>query len=261
MVDLSRVFKVFATSVAVFIFVSASALAQDSTVNTNQPQAETPPPNLLDQAKEGAKKAGESISAVLKEGPARRAEADYFALLNYSPIDFLLPGKYGFTLGAVKNADKTWEFEYLRGSISVPFIVEDLGKMTDERMSLIGRSYFGSNSFNLSYGLSYFAFSMHLGDKLLNRVTGGSYPSIDLIEVNSLGFNAAIGNRWALNKNISFGIDWISWAQPLLITKKQNSFLDYASNQDDRDSVDKATKIIAYFPRIAFLKLQLGVLF
>ena len=150
--------------------------------------------------------------------------ADYFALANYSPIDLLIPSKYGFTLGYINNADKTWEFEYLRGSISVPFIIEDLGKMTDERFSVIGRSYFGSNSFNFSYGISYFDFSLHLGDKLLSRVTGGNYPSIDLVEVQSVGFNLAIGNRWSLNRNVTFGIDWISWAQPVYVLNQKSTF-------------------------------------
>jgi hypothetical protein len=93
----------------------------------------------------------------------------------------------GFSLGLNNDGDKTWELEYLRGSISVPFIIEDLGKMTDERISIIGRSYFGGNSFNLSYGVSYFNFSLHLGDKLLGGLTGGAYPSIDLVEIKAYG--------------------------------------------------------------------------
>jgi hypothetical protein len=186
---------------------------------------------------------------------------DYFALANYSPVDLLVPSKFGFTLGYADDPEKTWEFEYLRGSISVPFIIEDLGKMTDERFSVIKRSYSEGSSFNLSYGLSYFDFSFHLGDRLLNRVTGGNYPWIDLVQVQSLGFNLALGNRWLVKKNMIFGVDWISWAQPVLVTNKKSAFLDNASNQQDKDDVDKAMKLISYFPRLAFLKLQVGISF
>ncbi len=35
----------------------------------------------------------------------------------YSPVDLLVPSKYGFNLGYVKSADTTWEFEFLRGTI------------------------------------------------------------------------------------------------------------------------------------------------
>src|SRR5690606_30674611 len=143
---------------------------------------------------------------------------------NYSPLDLLIPSKYGGTIGYTQNADTSWEFEYLKGSVSVPFLVDDLGKMTDERFSIIRRSYLGSNSFNISYGLTYFDFSMHLGNKLLDRVTGGGYPAIDLVEVQSLGLNLGIGNRWIFNKNITFGVDWISWAQPFYVMKKKSAF-------------------------------------
>jgi hypothetical protein len=215
----------------------------------------------LDQAGQTAKDKVEQVSKNLAETRENRATSDYFAYLNYSPLDLLIPSKMGFTLGYSQSTDKTWEFEYLRGSLSVPFVVEDLGKMTDERFSLIKRSYYGGNSFNFSYGVTYFDFSLHLGDQLLNRVTGGTYPSIDLVELQSLGFNIGIGNRWAVNQNFTFGVDWVSWAQPVFITSKKSAFLDYANNQQDKDDVDKGVKLISYFPRFAFLKLQLGILF
>lgn len=257
--------RYFLVSLSIVIF-SISLSAQSSEVNTKKKEQpvehqDKTDQSVLDKAGQIAKDSTEQVTKTLAETRVRREQANYFALANYSPIDLLIPSKYGLTMGYIKSADKTWELEYLRGSISVPFIVEDLGKMTDERFSLIGRSYFGGNSFNFSYGLSYFDFSLHLGDKLLNRVTGGTYPSIDLVELQSLGFNLAIGNRWSFNRNVTFGIDWISWAQPVYAINKKSAFLDYASNQQDKDDVDKAIKLISYFPRFAFLKLQLGILF
>lgn len=115
---------------------------------------------------------GKKVAEVLAETRQRREKSNYFVLGNYSFLDLLIPGKYGLTLGYIKSADQTWEVEYLRGTISVPFFVKDLGSMTDERLALIGRSYMGGNSFNFSYSLSYFDFSLHIGDKLLNRVSG-----------------------------------------------------------------------------------------
>ena len=188
-------------------------------------------------------------------------KTDYFILGNYSLMDLLIPSKIGLSIGVVKSADVTWEIEYLKGSLSVPFVVEDLGKMEDEKISLIRRSYFGGNSFNFSYGLTYFDFSLHLGDKLLNRISGGNYPSLDLVRVQSAGFNLGIGNRWTFKKDITLGVDWISWSQPIFITKNNSSYLDYATNPEDRDRVDKAMKIISHFPRLAFLKFQFGVSF
>jgi len=200
-------------------------------------------------------------SSNFTEAKTQRDKANYFVLVSYSPVDMLIPSKGGITVGLNRNADRTWELEYLRGSISVPFAVEDLGKMSDERISIISRSYFGNNSFNFSYGLSYLDFSLHLGDKLLNRVTGGSYPSLDLVKIQSLGFNVAIGNRWIFKHDITMGIDWITWTQPVHVTKKESAFLDYASNENDKDDVGNVIGLISYMPRFALLKLQLGILF
>ena len=190
-----------------------------------------------------------------------RADSEYLFLLNYSPVDLIIPSKMGLTLGLISDVDQTWELEYLKGSIAVPFIVEDLGKMTDERISLVGRKYFGSNSFNMSYGLSYYNFSIHLGDDFLNRISGGSYPSIDLIEVQSLGAHIGIGNRWTFDHNITFGVDWISWSQPLTVISEKNDYKKYATDPDDLDDVEKAIDVISAFPRFSLFKLQFGLLF
>ncbi|MDZ4677453.1 MAG: hypothetical protein SGI74_08080 [Oligoflexia bacterium] len=218
-------------------------------------------PTIADKATKDIKKTADEVLVVLGETRERRSQANYFALLNYSFLDLLIPGKYGLTIGLLRDLDKSWEFEYLRGTMSVPFLITDLVKMTDERFSIIGRSYFGSNSFNLNYGLTYFNFSLNLGDKLMSRVSGGAYPSMDLIAVQALGFNVGIGNRWTFKHNITLGIDWISWSQPVIITKRQAGFLDASSNQADKDAVENSIKYMAYFPRLLLLKLQLGILF
>lgn len=190
-----------------------------------------------------------------------RSLSKYYVIGTYSPLDIIIPNKYGATVGWAQNADKTWEIEYLQASVAAPFIIKDLGKMTDQRISLIGRNYLGSNSFNFNYGLTYFDFQLHLGDRLLNQLTGGNYPSVDLVQVQSLGFNIGIGNRWQLSKNITIGIDWITWSQPIYSLNKKSAYLDYATNQQDKDDVDTALKLITYFPRLTLLKLQLGYLF
>lgn len=216
---------------------------------------------ILDQTKKVAEDTANQLNETLNQTRLRREQADYFVFANYSPIDLLIPGKSGLSFGGIRDVDHSWEFEYLSGSISVPFLIKDLGKMTDKRFSYIKRSYFGGNSFNFNYGLSYFDFSLMLGDELLNRISGGTYPSLDLVEVQSLGFNIGIGNRWVFNKNISFGIDWLSWSQPIYTLKSKSVFLDYASNPDDKEDVENGLKTITYFPRLTILKLQLGILF
>lgn len=254
-------FRVSTAFFVICVLIHLECLAAENTDSNVPKQSETEGSAVVDKAKQTIKDTASQVDGALSVTKDKRQNGKIFFYGNYSPIDLLIPSKLGFTLGTVRNSDKTWEVEYLRGSLSVPFIVEDLGKMTDERISLIGRAYFGGNSFNLSYGLSYFIFSMHLGDKLLNGLTGGVYPSIDLVDIQSYGFNIGIGNRWIFKNNVTFGVDWISWAQPVAISNKKSAFLDYSTNQQNKDDVDKAIKTISYFPRFVIFKLQLGIIF
>lgn len=215
----------------------------------------------FDSAVETTKEVAEKVNSKMNETKSLRENTKYYLLGNYAILDLLIPTKYGVSAGVVEDVNKSWELEYLHGSLSVPFVIEDLGKVTDDRISIIGRSYFGNNSFNFNYGLSYFSFSLHLGDKLLSNLTGGAYPSLDLIEVNSVGFHIGIGNRWAINKSATFGIDWLEWSQPVIVTSKKTAYLDYATNQKDKDDVDNLIKIVSYFPRLTILKIQFGLLF
>ncbi len=225
-----------------------------------QAKAESSPQTVTEEGTGPAHEAPPKVGEVRNGTRVRRENTKAFLLLTYSPIDLLIPGKYGVTLGMNGEGDRTWEFEYLRGSLSAPFVLKDLGSMTDQRFSLIGRSYFGGNSFNISYGPSFFDFSLHVGNDLLNRASA-TYPSANLVHLQAVGFNLAFGNRWSFKHDITFGIDWISWAQPVFITKKDSAFLNTATNDNDRDNVETAMKLISYFPRFALFKLQLGMMF
>ncbi len=232
-----------------------------STVEPNLIPAEEKRSDFVEKATDIVEETTQKVSEAIEDTRTRRAATKYFVLGNYSPIDLIIPSKYGVTIGFIENEDKTWELEYLRKSINFPFILSDIGSMTEQRLSFIGRSYFGSNSFNISYGLSYFDFSMSLGDNFLGRSSIVSSPALDLVAVQAIGFNVAVGNRWTIEHNFTFGVDWISWAQPLFITKNESEFTKYVTNQKDKDDLDRAIKMISYFPRFALLKLQFGFLF
>lgn len=238
------------------VFSFSSPMSASETNLDNSPSKETP--LNIDAA---ASQDSTSSKPEPQTSKDFRSLSEYYVIGTYSPLDIIIPNKFGVTVGWTQNADKTWELEYLQASVAAPFIVKDLGKMTDQRISLIGRNYLGSNSFNFNYGLTYFDFQLHLGDRLLNQLTGGNYPSVDLVQVQSLGFNIGIGNRWQLSKNLTIGIDWITWSQPIYSLNNKSAYLDYATNQQDKDDVDTALKLITYFPRLTLLKLQLGYLF
>jgi hypothetical protein len=230
--------------------------------------APTPEPTPVEEKKNVFQKTGDAVGdaahsagQIIGGGLERRSNSNFIVLANYSPFDMIVTNKIGATAGWVQNGNTTYELEYLRGSISVPIVIQDLGAMTDQRISLIRRSFFGSNSFNVSYGISYFDFNIHLGEALLNRASAGNIPSIDAVTMQSMGANFAIGNRWSFTQNITFGVDWFSWAQPLVTLKRDSAFTQYSANSGDRNDVDTALKVLSYLPRFAVLKLQLGMMF
>jgi len=202
---------------------------------------------------------GKPIVAPLSEEEPQKY--NYFFNLKYAYLDLLIPSKYGFSIGYIKSEERTWEFEYLKGSFSIPFLIKDLGKMSDERYSINTRSYSKGSSFNIMYGVSYNDFSFVLGDKLLNKLSGGLYPSINLVEVQSLGFNFSLGNRWVFKNRFTLSMDWFSWSQPLVVVKKNVPYLDYATDTEDREIVEDSIKYISYFPRFGAFKINLGIYF
>ncbi|WP_409480115.1 hypothetical protein [Pseudobdellovibrio sp. HCB154] len=209
---------------------------------------------------EAFKESKDQVVQALSHSRLVRQNSNYFATGNFAPVDLILPSKFGLTLGVVNDVDCTWELEYLKSSVSVPFLVDDIGEMTDERLSLIRRNYFGTETFNLSYGLSYNRFKMHIGSKYLAYIAT-NIPDVDLMQIDSLGFNVGIGNRWIFSNRWMVGVDWASWSQPVFTTKYNNKYSDYATDEDSKDTVDTVAKLIRWVPRITLLKLQVGYSF
>lgn len=181
--------------------------------------------------------------------------------VHYSPIDFLIPSKTGAAALYRTSKDSAWELEYSNGSVKVPFIIKDLGEVSETRISLNRRHSNGGIGFQFFYGLFYQSFTLRLGNEILSRVTGGAIPSIELVEIGSVGATIGLGYRWRLKDRYVLGVDGAAWAQPMVNTKRSTPFLDAATNSTDRDNVDTAVKLIQYMPRFSLLKFSAGVEF
>lgn len=233
-----------------------------------EPSEERQPKPKIDPAvspepevsKSPVKETVDKAKAILNQTRAWRDQNNWTVLGNYSFFDLIIPSKIGATAAYNDGPDKTYELEYLRGSLNVPFLVDDLGGMTDQRLTLMKRSFFGANSFNLSYGLSYMMFDIDLGSEILSRVSGGAAGLYEVISIHSLGLHVGIGNRWIFNERFVFGVDWLTWTQPVFITKRDSDILSYA-DESDYENIDDAIRWAAYFPRLAALKLQFGMTF
>ena len=75
--------------------------------------------------------------------------------VHYAYADLILPGKYGFKVSRRDTATSQWEAEYTHGSFT-PLFINDIGKFTEDRVSLIRR--FGAGGlagFQWFYGAFY----------------------------------------------------------------------------------------------------------
>lgn len=218
-------------------------------------------PSVVDQAKQGAQDFIDEAKKITEESKLRRAQTPYTILANYSSIDLLIPGKIGATFSLNSGSEFTHEVEYLRGKLEVPSFIADIGKYEDKRISYIRRSFADRNTFNWFWGVSYFQSKITLGDDILSRLSGGNYSAVEVLDIQSLGFNIGLGNRWQVEKNITIGVDWFVWSQPLFNIKKSTPFIDQATNQNDIDDAKKAINFANYLPRLTILKLQVGASF
>jgi hypothetical protein len=193
------------------------------------------------------------------EAAKTKSERKILAMLDYAPLDLFIPSKLGATAGWRFTPKTTAELEFVRGALSVPFLFDALGGMSDQRLSLVLRSHFGKSSFNYHYGVAYHMFKVKLGNEIINRAVPHA-SEYDEIVLNSVGFVVGIGNRWIIADNFIVGVDWGVWSQPLAQTTKKTEFTKYVSNAD-RESVNKAIDFISEFPRFSLLKINLGMTF
>jgi len=180
---------------------------------------------------------------------------------NYSYIDLLIPSKIGLTVGYVADAANTVEIDYMRGSLGFGWLGVDIGSLTEQRLALLWRSYNQRNTFNFQMGVNYNHFRVHIGDELLRRVTGNPAVDITVMEFQTLGVSWGMGNRWVTRGGFVWGFDWLQIHVPVATLKEKTPYIDAASNQEDKDDAETASKIIRNFPRIVALKIQLGASF
>lgn len=182
-------------------------------------------------------------------------------MVHYSPLDLILPNKLGASVAHQDTAASMWEFEYTHGSFA-PFIIDDLGKFTEERFSVLYRiTGEKAHGFQWYYGAFYHRFKLEIGRGMLNRLSNGSYPSADVVSIGGLGMTIGAGYRWIIKERFVVSLDGAAWTQPLMTTNREARFLDVVTDSGDRDKIEKAMRVMEYFPRFAVLKIAIGTNF
>jgi hypothetical protein len=217
------------------------------------------PVEALPQAPQGPSQTAPPEMGLNKPSQMARASYSYYGGIEYSLYDLVIPNKLGAVAGWQPTASNAYEFEYLRGNFGLPGPLDNFGAVSEERFSILRRSYFNTNSFNLVYGLHYNRFEAHIGGALLNRVSGSG--DVSLIQLETWGLTVGLGNRWVIGQRFSVGVDWLTYAQSLFITKNNSQILDATMSSSDKDALESGFKFVRYIPRFSVVKIELGFLF
>lgn len=188
-----------------------------------------------------------------------RQVKDISILANYSYLDLWIPSKYGLSLSVTPDAKATYDIEYLKAELSLGWFIEDLGSFSDQRLSILRRSFNGRNSFNFIMGAYYSKTKVNIGSKFLTGITPQN--NYDVLLIENLGITFGVGNRWVLKSGITIGADWFSVNIPVHNLKNENVFADITQDNDDRDDANDIMDAFRKIPGFSALKIQLGYSF
>lgn len=219
-------------------------------------------PSATDRIKRHVDDSLKATNQALNVSAATRATRDYGVYIDYSPIDLIIPNKFGGSF-YIANSDKSsqYEIQFLTSTLSASALSVDLASITEQKFSLLNRRFSEGSNFNWFYGLSYATLEAKLGSDYLNTVPANERPESDMMKIHVVAVDIGIGNRWYFNNGLTLGVDWVGSTIPVSTTKKEQHFTDNSTDQNDVDNVNKFINFAAQIPRVYTLKLQLGYAF
>lgn len=189
-----------------------------------------------------------------------RGTTEWTVLGNLSALDTWIPMKWGVSVSYNPDENASWELEYLRGKISYGVLVEDIGSISDQRFSLLRRSYSERNSFNFAYGIFYNSLEASLGSEYLATVSGNP-RAYETVKVETLGVSWGMGNRWQTQGGFVWSFDWFLLNVPLVVLESEASFLKASTSESQKKDVRDILKFFEDYPTFAIVKIQLGMSF
>jgi hypothetical protein len=169
--------------------------------------------------------------------------------------------KYGATASYSPSKENTFDLEYVRGSLGVGYFGVSLGRIEEQKASLLWRSYGQRKTFSFFTGLSYNSFTVHLGSDFLETVSGSQRANVDVAEFATLSATWGFGQRWRRPSGFVWGVDWFTVSWPVVQLHEHSPFAEASSSADKRSQFTDAAKAFKRLPSVGVLKLQLGYSF
>ncbi len=180
---------------------------------------------------------------------------------NFSYLDIWVPAKFGVAASYRFSPKHLIEFEYLRGSFGGALFGFDLGRIVEQRAALVWRKFPSGRAYNYFLGANFNDLEVTIGDSALATISSGNLSDYELMKFSTLGLSAGLGHRWQWPSGFVLAIDWIHVHMPLVTLKEDAPFRDATTDEDRRSEADELIRFVKNFPRLAALKLQLGISF
>lgn len=203
----------------------------------------------------------DKINDIQSQTVLLRDQRPHNIMLSYAGISTWIPSKLGLSYTYSPTASASWELSYIRGELSAPFFIDDIGSVSDSHISLLYRSYSTRSTFSFIYGLNYYQFDASLGNEYLSSISSGNPANFNILRVRSFGLTVGIGNRWQLKNGLSLGADWFHLNIPINVFRTEADYLSSDASQDDKNDIENILDILKYVPTFSFLKLQIGYTF
>lgn len=199
------------------------------------------------------------------EPPVRLAESPRPVSVKPFSVGLMLglgipaPIKYGLNAAYTQDPNWMWELGYFTGGINFGVSKISVGGFNEALLTATGRYSPWAGSFNWIVGLSHHAYHVRLGNAIVSRLTG--VGKLDVLNVQTVGLQAGVGNRWQIADNFSIGVDWVVVDIPLTTVRSQSPALEAYTNEGDRREVEEALDFMKSLWTINVLKTTIAFSF
>ena len=192
---------------------------------------------------------------VKRTSATNRADSNGTLLVGYQFLNTWVPAKKTGSYTYYFNQNWAVEGEYATSKFSLDIAGINLGRIEEDRYSLLGK-YFVGNSFYFNFGGYLSRLELFVGDKFEDAL-GNKINDSFIMDIYGVSFG--VGNRWIYNNGISLGVDWLRFNMPFATSTKQKVLktLD-AENSDD---VKRVGKVFRNFPAFTFIGVNIGYTF
>lgn len=243
---------------AVFLSLLSSLALGDSIPKDHRPKhiaqatpprtaAPTPTQNNTDETKEDSE---ERQSVTSRD---YRAESHLTIGVEPFVIGTWVPNKRGVFATGVLSPDTSAEVEYLSGSLGIDFKDIDIAVFRETLLVGALRSYFGTNHFNLRYGIGLRKYELTLGEHFLTKE-----QSETVLHIETYIAALAVGNRWQWSPGFTLGVDWFEAVIPLAERRFEGLVTESLADPRAAETQEAGMRILRFGPTFNLLKLQLA---